>query len=235
MASTTGGWGASMPGCSRPDMDGWGRVLPFAPRVASTWGQVLNAWGQVLPFASLAVGSRDAALACRQQCRVPARRPGNFHLRAQMKVTKAKGLEVKHPSFLSGASEDRPGGRLFTSVPARTFTSPTTSGSLRFALGGAYEGEAQRARNVGRSTAPRCRCGERPPAGPMLRSEPVDSCGVAFQALCFGDFHLGQQMKVTRPPGRDPACRRHANAASREQADRCEYERRHAIATAPPA
>ena len=26
-----------------------------------------------------------------------------------------------------------------------------------------------------------------------------------FQALCFGDFHLGQQMKVTRPPGRDPA------------------------------
>ena len=24
-------------------------------------------------------------------------------------------------------------------------------------------------------------------------------------ALCFGDFHLGQQMKVTRPPGRDPA------------------------------
>jgi hypothetical protein len=26
-----------------------------------------------------------------------------------------------------------------------------------------------------------------------------------IQALCFGDFHLGQQMKVTRPPGRDPA------------------------------
>ena len=25
--------------------------------------------------------------------RVPARRPGNFHLRAQMKVTKAKGLK----------------------------------------------------------------------------------------------------------------------------------------------
>jgi hypothetical protein len=26
-----------------------------------------------------------------------------------------------------------------------------------------------------------------------------------IQALCFGDFHLGQQMKVTRLPGRDPA------------------------------
>ncbi len=24
---------------------------------------------------------------------------------------------------------------------------------------------------------------------------------IEFQALCFGDFHLGQQMKVTRRPG----------------------------------
>jgi len=28
---------------------------------------------------------------------------------------------------------------------------------------------------------------------------------IGIQALCFGDFHLCQQMKVTRPPGRDPA------------------------------
>ncbi len=35
-----------------------------------------------------------------------------------------------------------------------------------------------------------------------IRSEPIAS---EHQALCFGDFHLGQQMKVTRPPGRDPA------------------------------
>ena len=28
---------------------------------------------------------------------------------------------------------------------------------------------------------------------------------VCIQALCFGDFHLCQQMEVTRPPGRDPA------------------------------
>jgi hypothetical protein len=25
-----------------------------------------------------------------------------------------------------------------------------------------------------------------------------------IEALCFGDFHLGQQMKVTRLPGRIP-------------------------------
>ena len=28
---------------------------------------------------------------------------------------------------------------------------------------------------------------------------------IGIPALCFGDFHLCQQMKVTRPPGRDPA------------------------------
>jgi hypothetical protein len=28
---------------------------------------------------------------------------------------------------------------------------------------------------------------------------------MGVQPLCFGDFHLGPQMKVTRPPGRDPA------------------------------
>ena len=28
---------------------------------------------------------------------------------------------------------------------------------------------------------------------------------IGIEALCFGDFHLCRQMKVTRPPGRDPA------------------------------
>ena len=28
---------------------------------------------------------------------------------------------------------------------------------------------------------------------------------IGIEALCFGDCHLCQQMKVTRPPGRDPA------------------------------
>ena len=34
---------------------------------------------------------------------------------------------------------------------------------------------------------------------------PQMSGQMCIQALCFGDFHLCQQMKVTRPPGRDPA------------------------------
>jgi hypothetical protein len=29
--------------------------------------------------------------------------------------------------------------------------------------------------------------------------------GAAFKPLCFGAFHLGPQVKVTWPPGRDPA------------------------------
>jgi hypothetical protein len=36
--------------------------------------------------------------------------------------------------------------------------------------------------------------------------------------LCFGDFHLGPQMKVTRPPGRDPA-RNAVNNTSMKRAD----------------
>ena len=41
-----------------------------------------------------------------------------------------------------------------------------------------------------------------------MRSTSVRSATVkwlVFEALCFGDFHLGPQMKVTRQPGRDPA------------------------------
>ena len=38
---------------------------------------------------------------------------------------------------------------------------------------------------------------------PSGRSVTPRSAGV--QALCFGDFHLGPQMKVTRVPGRNPA------------------------------
>jgi hypothetical protein len=37
---------------------------------------------------------------------------------------------------------------------------------------------------------------------------PQMSGQIGIQALCFGDFHLCQQMKVTRPPGRDPATRK---------------------------
>ena len=55
----------------------------------------------------------------------------------------------------------------------------------------------------------RCRCDLRVRlqvarrADPPQREERAEWC--CIQPLCFGDFHLGLQMKVTRPPGRDPA------------------------------
>jgi hypothetical protein len=42
------------------------------------------------------------------------------------------------------------------------------------------------------------------PAGPCGCCE-RSNAWCCIEALCFGDFHLGQQMKVTRLPGRDPA------------------------------
>jgi len=42
-------------------------------------------------------------------------------------------------------------------------------------------------------------------AGQMEARLSKQSAFSGHQALCFGYFHLGQQMKVTRPPGRDPA------------------------------
>src|SRR5688572_17853405 len=39
----------------------------------------------------------------------------------------------------------------------------------------------------------------------------VNMLGFGIQALFFGDFLLGQQKKVTRPPGRDPACSARTN------------------------
>ena len=44
------------------------------------------------------------------------------------------------------------------------------------------------------------------------------SAHMCVQALCFGYFHLGQQMKVTRPPGRDPARPRRDNHPRRKRA-----------------
>ena len=45
-----------------------------------------------------------------------------------------------------------------------------------------------------------------PSTDSLVAYEPNQVAGV--EGLCFGDFHLARQMKVTRPPGRDPArCR----------------------------
>jgi hypothetical protein len=40
---------------------------------------------------------------------------------------------------------------------------------------------------------------------------------MGIEVVCFGDFHLDQQMKVTRPPGRDPARNAWRNRSRKRQ------------------
>ena len=134
-----------------------------------------------------------------------------------MKVTKAKGLECNTIQFLpfgSGQSAQRATGQDRGSLEL-----PLT-GSLRARFASPWvaaftKGDAQRARNERASRWCDQSGADKPPAGPTARSGQAALYVVAFEALCFGDFHLGLQMKVTRPPGRDPACFE-SNAATRK-------------------
>ncbi len=154
-------------------------------------------------------------------CRVPARRPGNFHLRPQMKVTKAKGLNGTPFSSFFALRTRGPAGHwaapLRIEAPARS-TGPRCALALRPA--------GPRGRGFARPappSAPRVRCAIRCPSGPLgrgfVKCRTSERCCV--EGLCFGDFHLAQQMKVTRPPGRDPV----GNAATRLPAKRAIAER----------
>jgi hypothetical protein len=54
---------------------------------------------------------------------------------------------------------------------------------------------------------------------------------MGVQPLCFGDFHLGPQMKVTRPPGRDPA----RNAVNNTSMKRAQGKRQQWAASRRPS
>src|SRR5687768_10725997 len=72
--------------------------------------------------------------------------------------------------------------------------------------------------------------------GPPDRSPEApeqDGIWVCIEALCFGDFHLGQQMKVTRPPGRNPARPHAVKNQSRRQSAAAAKATVAATATAP--
>ena len=161
-----------------------------------------------------------ALVPCGRARRVSARLPSNFHLLAQMKVTKAKGLE--HQPFEWFASATRLLPRLWHENTHRTtlsVTSLTFSRSSSFRLdpaGPRRDGVPQWSRYGATVATARAKPVAAHPLGSSVtlpmgrtrksacsRSETAKWAGVG--ALCFGDFHLGQQMKVTRPPGRNPA------------------------------
>ena len=193
--------------------------------------------------------------------RVPARRPGNFHLLAQMKVTKAKGLNtdlcrgrgcilsrfVRHriPSacFLADPSSlrdfigrkalvrrevDADHRRVQVSGVARyqvrsirdtvltvvhsaaEFARSGARSATECARSRAHSSDRSRFEPPERDAAKAASHAKRKRFSPLGRSESRAltqqmSGQMCIQALCFGDFHLCQQMKVTRPPGRDPA------------------------------
>ena len=137
--------------------------------------------------------------------RVPARRPGNFHLRPQMKVTKAKG-PMQNPSMRSARCGTAPSGPseapLRITVPARwAGLASRRPGVQRFVL----RGRAPAPPAPTSALRGRCAAGvtNGPPGAAPQRAERNERC--CIEGLCFGDFHLAPQMKVTRPPGRDPA------------------------------
>ena len=158
-------------------------------------------------------------------CRVPPRRAGNFHLLAQMKVTKAKGLNTD----LGGLYGQESGRSLVRRELADRYLPDPSSRcdfigrkSLLALQRGSNDGNGWVARpNVlsahrskfepqeirrreAASKSARKRCEPLGDTKPGALTKKV-SGQIGIQALCFGDFHLCQQMKVTRPPGRDPA------------------------------
>ena len=79
------------------------------------------------------------------RCRVPARRPGDFHLRPQMKVTKAKGLNAKPFGSFFALEPLGPAGHLET-PPELEPTTHSAGLAERFGLGPAHGRRIPRAR-----------------------------------------------------------------------------------------
>jgi len=138
-------------------------------------------------------------------CRVPARRPGDFHLRPQMKVTKAKRLNATPFGSFFALGWIGPAGHLET-PPWIDATARSTRPRCASALGPAFS----RGRGFAKpapTSALQVGSVARFPSGPLDRASAAcrTSERCCIEVLCFGDFHLDQQMKATRPPGRDPA------------------------------
>ena len=166
--------------------------------------------------------------------RVSARLPSNFHLLAQMKVTKAKGLEHQPFELLASATRLLP--RLWHENVQRTTLSVTSltfgrSSSFRLDPAGPRRGgvpQWSQYQPVASQQAPApggisCAAGAAARAKPVA-AHPLESSvalpmgrtrqsafsrsepakWAGVRALFFGDFLLGQQKKVTRQPGRIP-------------------------------
>ena len=171
-------------------MPRWRTAMPRTDPLVSLRG-VLFGW------------SFDGLIHCVRPSRVSPRRASNFHLSRQMKVTKAKAPNASHlipPLRLEKiiifgradyASEHHAAG------PAVVNSNASPQHTAH-----------QRVHPHFKNPVPAAWRAEVPSDASKAMIFSARSVGIkwlAFEPLCFGDFHLGQQMKVTRPPGRDPA------------------------------
>jgi hypothetical protein len=137
-------------------------------------------------------------------------------LRPQMKVTKAKRLNAKPLSSFSSPRTPGPAGHL---EPPPQIAATTHSTRPRCALAwGPANLHGRGSARPAPSSALQVRCVARVQSGPLGRGSAACRTheGCCVEGLCFGDFHLAPQMKVTRPPGRDPA----SNAKSKPSQER---------------
>ena len=144
---------------------------------------------------------------------LPSKLPGNFHLQGQMKVTKAKALNAT--PVLAFCTLRHRAQRATWPLRCDAWLQRTRRGlaARRPGVQRAWAGSGsldQRGRGFAKPAPPSVmlpRCAADYPSGPLgagpAREERTERC--CIEPLCFGDFHLGPQMKVTRPPGRDPA------------------------------
>jgi hypothetical protein len=198
--------------------DGWALVSSAADRAPSAVGA--TAMKPLLSRTAhrglfLPVGLFCHCLADCVACRVPPRRAGNFHLLVQMKVTKAKDPNATPLSAFCALRNPGPAGHLET--PWRITRQRTRRRGPRNASPALIRWT--QGQSAARPRRVRCWTDERRSvqvarrAGQANREERTER--FCIEPLCFGDFHLGPQMKVTRPPGRDPAGRQSARHRSK--------------------
>ena len=146
--------------------------------------------------------------------RVPPRQAGNFYLLVQISVTKTNDLHTSRCGRHAAATGLWPAAQASnTHLACASVSTLTGTSNGRYSSACGHRGDGQRPSgvdnkqlNMSEETDAVVRCrfsclslGRQP----FSRGVTAKSAGV--QALCFGDFYLGPQMKVTRPPGRNPA------------------------------
>ena len=118
-----------------------------------------------------------------------------------MKVTKANALNASHLSPTLRAE------KIMTFGSADCASEHHAAGPAVLNSGRVHNAGRHRARPHSQDPVPTALGSDMPGASSkvmIFSPRSVEIKWLAFEVVCFGDFHLDQQMKVTRPPGRIP-------------------------------